>query len=270
MEFFGLLGEKLGHSLSPEIHHKVFSLLNIEAAYKLFEVERNDLGKFAESLKVLKIKGSNVTIPYKEDIMKYLDFISPEAKKINAVNTIVLNENKLYGYNTDYFGFGTIISKNKVELKDKTIMVLGTGGASKAVIHYLLDNRVKEVYLVSRTKKSVSEYEDSRVKNVTYEEIKQIVGDVIVNTTPVGMYPNIDNSPVGEDIINNFQTLIDIVYNPRLTKFLSIVQNLNKKICGGLEMLVGQAIKAEELWQNRIIDDEVLEKVYNDINERFK
>ena len=270
MEFFGLVGEKLGHSLSPEIHHKIFSLLNIEGAYKLFEVERDDLGKFAESLKVLKIKGSNVTIPYKEDIMKYLDFISPEAKKINAVNTIVLKENKLYGYNTDYFGFGTIINKNEVELKDKTTMVLGTGGASKAVINYLLDNEVKEVYLVSRTKKAVSEYEDLRVKNVIYEEIKNITGDVLVNTTPVGMYPKVDNSPVGEDIISNFSTLIDIIYNPRLTKFLSMGQKLNKKICGGLEMLVGQAIKAEELWQNRAIDDDVLEKVYNDINEKFK
>lgn len=270
MEFFGLLGEKLGHSLSPEIHHKVFSLLNIEGAYKLFEVERNDLEKFTESLKVLKIKGSNVTIPYKQEIMKYLDFISPEAEKINAVNTIVLKDNKLYGYNTDYFGFGTIINKNQVQLKDKTAMVLGTGGASKAVIHYLLDNEIKEVYLVSRNKKKVSEYEDLKVKNVTYEEIKDITGDVLVNTTPVGMYPNVDNSPVGEDIINNFNTLVDIVYNPRLTKFLSIGEKLNKKICGGLEMLVGQAIKAEELWQDRIIDDEVLEKVYNDINERFK
>lgn len=270
MEFFGLLGEKLGHSISPQIHHKIFSLLDIEGAYKLFEVEKDDLGKFAESLKILKIKGSNVTIPYKQDIMEYLDFISPEAKKINAVNTILLKENKLYGYNTDYFGFGTIISKNEVELKDKTAMVLGTGGASKAVITYLLDSGVKEVYLVSRKKKEKSEYEDSRVKNVTYEEIKNIKGDVLVNATPVGMYPNVDNSPVGEDIIDNFSTLVDIIYNPRMTKFLSIGEKLNKKVCGGLEMLVGQAIKAEEFWQDREIGNDVLEKVYEEINEQFK
>lgn len=103
MDFYGVLGHKLPHSISPQIHKEIFSLLNIEGAYKIFEVEKDDLCKFADSLRVLKIKGTNVTIPYKEDIMKYLDFISPESQKIKAINTIFLKDNKLYGYNTDYF-----------------------------------------------------------------------------------------------------------------------------------------------------------------------
>ncbi len=270
MEFYGLLGEKLSHSISPEIHQEVFSLLNIEGAYKIFEVDKEDLGKFIDGLKVLKIKGSNVTIPYKQEIMKYLDFISPEAEKIKAVNTILLKDSKLYGYNTDYFGFGTIIDKNNVKIKDEVAVVLGTGGASKAVVTYLLDKGIKKLYLVSRSKKAISDYEDLRVEYITYEEIVDVKGDILINTTPVGMYPKVSESPVKENVINNFNTLIDIIYNPRKTKFLEIGETLNKKVCGGLEMLVGQAIKSEEFWQGISINDEVMDKVYNDVNEQFK
>lgn len=270
MEFYGVLGEKLTHSISPEINEKIFSLLNINGAYKTFEVRKEDLSKFAESLKVLKIKGSNVTIPYKEEVMKYLDFISPEAEKIKAVNTILLKDDKLYGYNTDYFGFGTIIRKNIIKINGEVAVVLGTGGASKAVVTFLLDEGIKKLYLVSRTKRCISDYEDSRVEYTTYAEIKEIKGNILINTTPVGMYPNMDKSPVDEKIINNFDTLIDIIYNPRKTKFLEIGNNLNKKTCGGLEMLVGQAIKSEELWQDISISDEVMEEVYSYINVKFK
>lgn len=269
MDFYGVLGHKLPHSISPQIHKEIFSLLNIEGAYKIFEVEKDDLCKFADSLRVLKIKGTNVTIPYKEDIMKYLDFISPESQKIKAINTIFLKDNKLYGYNTDYFGFGTIINKNKIEVKDKIAMVLGTGGGAKAIVTFLLDHDIKKIYLVSRAKTNVSEYEDSRVEYVTYEDIEEIKGDILINTTPVGMYPNVGVSAVNEEVINNFSTLIDIIYNPRKTKFLEIGEKLNKKVCGGLEMLVGQAVKSEEIWQETSISDEVMDEVYQCINEQF-
>lgn len=270
MDFYGVLGEKLPHSISPEIHEKIFELLNIKGAYKIFEVDKEDLSKVSDSLKVLKIKGTNVTIPYKQDIMKYLDFISEEAEKIGAVNTIYLKDGKLSGYNTDYFGFGTIIDRNDVKVKDETAMVLGTGGASKAVVTYLLDKGIKKLYLVSRNEKSKSDYNDARVEYTTYEKIKNIKGEILVNTTPVGMYPKSGVSPVGEEVVNNFNTLIDIIYNPRMTEFLQIGQKLNKKICGGLEMLVGQAVKAEEIWQEMSIGNDVLEKVYECINEQFQ
>ena len=187
MEFYGVLGEKLPHSISPEIHEKIFELLNINGAYKIFEVEKKDVSKVCDSLKVLKIKGTNVTIPYKQEIMKYLDLISEEAEKIGAVNTIYLKDDKLSGHNTDYFGFGTIIDKNNVKVKNEIAMVLGTGGASKAVVTYLLDKGVKKLYLVSRTEKEESDYDDSRVEYTTYEKIKDIKGEILVNTTPVGM-----------------------------------------------------------------------------------
>jgi len=270
MEFYGILGGTLKHTISPMIHHKIFSLLNIEGAYKDFVVKPEDLCKLADSLKVLKIKGLNVTIPYKEDIMKYLDFISPEAEKIKAINTILLKDEKLYGYNTDYFGFGKIISKNKIKIQDEVAMVLGSGGAAKSVITYLIDEGIKKIYLVSRTHKGNHKYDEDKVEYVTYEEIENIEGHVIVNTTPVGMYPNLDESPVNEKVINNFNTLIDIVYNPRETKFLKIGKELNKNVYGGLLMLIYQAVKAEEIWQDISISEVLCEELCSYINKQFK
>ena len=270
MNFYGLIGEKLPHSLSPKIHNTLFKTLDIEAAYKLFEVEKEDLSKAVDSLKILKIKGVNVTIPYKQDIMKYLDSISEEAKKIGAVNTIYLNDGKLYGYNTDYFGFGTIIKNNHIEVKDNIAMVLGNGGAAKAIITYLLDERIKKIYLVSRKSKDDCGYNDKRIECKSYEEIAHIKGDILINSTPLGMYPHIDETPVHEDIISNFNALIDIIYNPKETEFIKIGKTLNKKVCGGIEMLVGQAIKAEEIWQGVPLDNKVTQELYSAFQDEFK
>jgi shikimate dehydrogenase len=242
----------------------------MQGAYKLFEVEKEDLGKAIDSLRILKIKGVNVTIPYKQDVMKYLDFISEEAKKIGAVNTICLKDENLFGYNTDYFGFGTIIKNHNVNIKDNIAMVLGNGGAAKAVITYLLDEGIKKIYLVSRNKKDNIGYSDERIVGKSYEEIVDIKGEILINTTPLGMYPHIDGTPVNEEIINNFETLIDIIYNPKETKFLRMGKALNKKVCGGIEMLVGQAIKAEEIWQGYSFNDEVTQELYSMFQDEFK
>lgn len=265
-----MIGEKLPHSLSPKIHNTLFKALEIEGAYKLFEIEKEDLGKAIDSLKLLKIKGVNVTIPYKQDVMEYLDFISEEAKKIGAVNTIYLNNGKLYGYNTDYFGFGTIIKNNDVKVKGNIAMVLGNGGAAKSVITFLLDEGIKKIYLISRKVTDKSGYDDTRIECKTYEEISNIKGDILINTTPLGMYPHIDETPVNEEVINNFDTLIDIIYNPKETKFLKIGKMLNKKVCGGIEMLVGQAIKAEEIWQGQSLDNEVTKSLYSLFEDEYK
>ncbi|MCE5219930.1 MAG: shikimate dehydrogenase [Clostridium sp.] len=270
MDFYGLIGEKLSHSLSPKIHNTLFKALDIEGAYKLFEVGKEDLGKAVDSLKILKIKGVNVTIPYKQDVMKYLDFISEEAKKIGAVNSIYLNDGKLYGYNTDYFGFGTIIKNNDIKVKDSIAMILGNGGAAKSIITYLLDEGIKKIYLVSRKSKDNSGYDNERIECKSYDDIAQIKGDILINSTPLGMYPHIDETPVHEDVICNFNALIDIIYNPKETQFLKMGKALDKKVCGGIEMLVGQAIKAEEIWQGIPIDNEVTQELYSIFQDEFK
>lgn len=267
MEFFGLIGEKLSHSLSSEIHEDVFKYLNVNCAYKLFEIEKNNINKIWDALRVLSIRGINVTIPYKEVIMEGLDEISEEAKKIGAVNTVFNKNGKLIGYNTDYYGFKYMLLDKNINVKNKKAVILGTGGASKAVLACLLDLGAEEVILVSRSKKE-NKYND-KVKYITYDELKSIKGEVIINTTPVGMYPNTLESPVSKDIINNFNSVVDIVYNPLETEFLKYGRELNKVTCGGLMMLVVQAIYAEEIWQERRIDKKVILNIYNKLSEKF-
>ncbi len=268
MEFYGLLGEKLSHSMSPEIHNEILKLMNKSGGYKLFEVNRDKLKDFAEALKILKIKGCNVTIPYKKDILKYVDFISDEAKKIGAINTISLNKGKLYGYNTDYFGFGYMLKINNIEINDKIAVILGNGGASRAVLQYLIDNNAKEVYIVSRNPKK-DDFLLENVKLISYEELKSLKGDLLINSTPVGMYPNIGESPVDKGVINNFDVLVDLIYNPMETKFLSYGKELNKRNIGGLYMLIGQAAKSQEIWQDTAVNESIIEEIYNKISKNF-
>lgn len=264
MEFYGLLGEKLSYSLSPKIHSEILKSLNKNGAYKLFEIDRYRLKNFTEAIKLLKISGCNVTIPYKKDIMKYIDIVSEEANKIGAVNTIFLKDEKLYGYNTDYFGFGYMLKTSNIDVKDRMAVILGNGGASSAVLHYLLDNGAREVYIVSRNpNKEVFEFENTKL--IGYEELNSLSGDILINTTPVGMYPNIENSPVSKEVVDRFSSLVDLIYNPMETKFLSYGKESNKQIVDGLYMLVGQAVKAQEIWQDTVIDDSVIENIYRKI-----
>ncbi|MBE6058786.1 MULTISPECIES: shikimate dehydrogenase [unclassified Clostridium] len=269
MEFYGILGEKLGHSLSPRIHKIIFQAMEVEGAYKLFEIPKGNLEKFIDALKLLKIKGASVTIPYKEEIIKYLDEISPEAQRIGAVNTISLEDNKLYGYNTDYYGFGYMLKVYNVKIQDSIAVILGNGGATKAAVCYLLDNGAKNVYIVSRTPEKNKGINHEKVQLISYEQLKEIQGDMIINTTPVGMFPNEDATPVNDTIINNFQTVVDIVYNPSETKFLLKGKELGKKVVGGLSMLIGQGVKAQEIWQKNSIDDQVIKDIYEILNREF-
>ena len=266
MEFFGVVGEKLPHTLSPEINKRIFELIDVEAAYKTFEIPKNDIDKLGEALKLLKIKGVNVTIPYKEEVVKQLDYISKEAKDIGAVNTIMLEDGKLKGYNSDYFGFKKTLEINNIDVEGQVCVVLGTGGASKALLTCLKDSKVKELYVVTRDKsKKLNISQD--VKVIDYKDLEEIKGHVLVNATPVGMYPNVGVSPVKKNVVEN---LVDIVYNPKITEFLKIGIDCNKKVCGGLYMLVGQAVKSEEIWHNRDIDLEVVNKIYKELEGRFE
>ncbi|MEG0308575.1 MAG: shikimate dehydrogenase [Clostridium sp.] len=271
MEFYGLLGEKLGHSLSPRIHKIIFESIEVDGAYKLFEVQKSDLNEFIDGVKVLNIKGASVTIPYKEEIIQYLDVVSPEAQRIGSVNTISLIDNKLYGYNTDYYGFGYMLDVHKVKLDQQVVVILGNGGATKSVMHYLLDNGVKKVYIASRNpnKERRDGLRDERAEIIGYDELNDIKGDMLVNATPVGMFPHEDESPVEDYIIENFDTIVDIIYNPAMTQLLCKGKELGKKTVGGLYMLIGQGVKAQEIWQNRSIDESVIKDIYEILNREF-
>ena len=269
VEFYGVLGEKLGHSLSPRIHNMIFEEIGVEGAYRLFEVPREKVEEFVSVMKLLKIKGVSVTIPYKSIIMKHLDVISPEAEKIGAVNTISLEGDELHGYNTDYFGFGYMIETSNIDLEGKTVVILGNGGVTKAAIHYLKDNKVSKIYIVSRTPKNAKGIKEENIEIISYDQIENISGDILINATPVGMFPKEDVCPVDQEVIIKFDTIVDLIYNPSKTVLISKAEELGKKTVGGLSMLIGQGVMQQEIWQKRKIDGQVIKDIYEILNREF-
>ena len=247
----GLIGHKLGHSFSPEIH----SFL-ADYKYKLYEMEENQVGTFLESC---HLDAMNVTIPYKKTVMPYLHFISDEAKRIGSVNTIVKRSDGLYGYNTDYFGFSYMLKKSGIEVKGKKVLILGSGGASVTVNAVLSDLTAKEIVVISRSGEN------------NYESIeKHSDADVIVNTTPVGMYPNNGKSPVELSIFSSLTGVLDLIYNPAETRLLYDAKNLGIPYINGLSMLVAQGKKAAEIFTGEEIPDSEIEPIVKGIEDKTK
>ncbi len=266
---YGLIGEKLSHSYSPEIHSIIYNELNIEGYYHLFEIEREKLKTILDGLKALKAKGVNVTIPYKSILMDELDYISSEAKNIGAINTICFNGNHTTGYNTDYYGFGMMLEEYNIDLKNRRVVVLGTGGASKAVIQYLVDNKIANIILVSRNVKNAKEF-FHEYEIISYNDVNRLKNqDIVINCTPVGMYPNIDKSPLNREEISKFKIAIDLIYNPHETLFIRYAKELGLKNMNGLYMLVAQAVKSQELWNDMEIDMAIVKKIYNILIKKY-
>jgi shikimate dehydrogenase len=234
---YGLIGKKLLHSFSEKLFNEKFKGQFI---YKLFEID--DVEEIKSLLmKEKHLKGFNVTIPYKVSIIPYLDKLDVVSSEIGAVNTVVVDNNKLYGYNTDAIGFENAY-KHKLNLKHNIAIILGTGGSSRAIAYVL--NKYKIKYLkVSRNKKE---------KNViSYLELPNYVQEctLIINTTPIGMFPAIDDiPPINEKTFINKPIVIDIIYNPQKTKLLKMAESYGCEIFNGFEMLKQQAIESWKIW----------------------
>lgn len=239
----GLLGEKLGHSYSPQIH----SML-ADYEYKLFEKSPEELEDF---LKSGEFDGLNVTIPYKKSVMPYCAELSPTAAQIGSVNTIVRrSDGSLYGDNTDAFGFENLILHNGIEVKGKKALVLGTGGASVTAQAVLKNLGASEVVVISR------KGEDN------YENIaKHADAEIIANTTPVGMYPNNGKAAVDLTQFPKLSGVLDVVYNPARTALLLQAEKLCIPCAGGLYMLVSQAKRSCELFTGKSIPDSEIDRI---------
>jgi len=262
-DFYGLIGKKLGHSFSPIIHKLILQKLNIKGEYNLFEIEPHNLDKSIEALKILGCRGANVTIPYKIDVMNYMDDISEEAKNIGAINTIEFKEDSLKGYNTDYYGFGLTLKKNGIDVLNKNVVILGTGGASKAVVRYILDKGGKNITYVSRHPEN---FDKNKFEVISYEKLDEIKnGDIVVNCTPCGMHPNLNDCPMNKKTLAKFNTAVDLIYNPEYTLFLKMGKEIGLKIANGLYMLVAQAAASEEIWQQRKISLEIVDEIYDEL-----
>ena len=230
---YGLIGEKLIHSFSKELH-SYFG----DYEYELEEIAPDDIKEFFTSKDFC---GINVTIPYKSEVIKYLDFIDDVAMAIGAVNTVVNRGGKLYGYNTDAYGLTALINSGGISLKDKKVLILGSGGTSKTALFVAKSLGAKSVFRVSRTEKCGV---------ITYDEAVKTQGDadIIINTTPCGMFPNIQNTPIDINGFSKLSAVVDVIYNPLKSRLCLKAIRKGIKAVGGLYMLVAQGYKSAELF----------------------
>ena len=247
---YGLIGEKLGHSFSKIIHEKL-----ADYTYDLIPLSLEELDVF---MREKEFSAINVTIPYKETVIPYLDEVDPKAAKMGAVNTVVQRNGKLFGYNTDYFGFRYMLEHNHIQIAGKKVLVLGRGGASKAVIAVLEDMGAAEIHTI---------YYKIAEDSISYETCYALHTDaqVIVNTTPVGMYPNSGHTPIDLTPFTKLEAVADVVYNPLRTRLVLDAEDKGCQAIGGLEMLVGQAKYAVEIFMDQSLPEDSIDVVYKDL-----
>lgn len=252
MKRFGLLGEKTSHSFSPQIH-SVYG----DYEYKLYNVELENLAEF---IKKCEFDGLNVTIPYKQTVIPYCSELSPIAARLNSVNTItVKNDGTLYGDNTDYKGFLYMLKKTDISIKNKKVLVLGSGGASHTVCAVCKDEDAKEVIVVSR--KGNANYDNLHLHSDA---------EIIINTTPVGMYPNNGYSPVNLALFPNCKAVADLIYNPQKTALLLQAEKLRLHYVNGMTMLAAQAKYSSEQFTGNNLDDSLIEKAVETVSNSMR
>ena len=260
-KFAGIIGYPLSHTLSPSMHNFIYQKLGIDVEYKKWEISPNNLKSHIGKINNENFIGANITVPYKEKIVSLLDEIRNEAKFTGAVNTIVKNNNKLIGYNTDVYGIEQTLD---IKLKNDVInnaVIFGAGGAAKAALFVLLQRGLNNLTIVNRTKSNALKM-ISKFNNVNYDQtiitlneksqIKSacLSADLIINTTILGMKGSgyEDISPIDSTFIDSNSVIFDMVYNPTKTQLVKIALERNANIIEGLNMLVYQAIKSIELW----------------------
>ena len=244
---YGLIGEKLGHSYSPEIHEALGLY-----SYELVEIAPADLDAFMTER---DFSGINVTIPYKQAVLPYLDSMSERARAVGAVNTIVNRNGSLYGDNTDVGGLAGLIERMGLDLHGKTVLIAGTGGASKAALAVAQEFGAKETVLLSRSERNGAlTYEDAYARFANAE--------ILINTTPVGMYPDVDGIPVVLERLPHLDGVVDVVYNPIETRLVKEARARGIKAESGLYMLVAQALLSAELFSGQAFSESDVEEAY--------
>ncbi len=252
---YGLIGEKLGHSFSKTIHNQI-----ADYEYTLREVSRSQFSYFMEGR---DFKAINVTIPYKQDVIPYLYYIDDAAREIGAVNCIVNKDDRLYGYNTDFLGARDMILYAGIEMSGKKVLILGTGGTSKTLTHVAKSMGASRIIIVSRQASDSS---------ITYEDAcaYHSDADIIINTTPVGMYPNNYQSPISCQHFHKLSGVVDVVYNPLKTQLILDAEKHGIKTTCGLYMLVAQAVYAAALFDPSLFEDKEKDYIHTLIDNIFK
>ena len=261
-----IFGNPVKHSLSPVMQNAAFRSCSIDVVYLAFEV--NDIKDAVSAMRSLNIIGASVTIPFKREIMKFLDHIDPLADMIGSVNTLKNNNNRIVGYNTDGQGALSSLIEKGIPVRDSKILILGNGGSARAIAFTLLKEDAK-IIIAGRNAERVSALVDDLkrgsanvgsllIKDISLDFMKGI--DVIINTTPIGMTPKEDYSPLDEKLILKDHTIFDIVYSPNTTKLLQIGKSKGCKIIHGIDMLIYQGVKQYEIWTGQRAPFDVMKK----------
>ncbi|MBU5437502.1 shikimate dehydrogenase [Tissierella sp. MSJ-40] len=257
-DLFCLIGHPVSKTLSPIIHNKFFELINKNSIYLAFDIEKDNLFDVLKTFKAMNVKGFNVTIPHKIEIMDYLDSISEEAKLIGAVNTVKNENGQLVGYNTDGIGFLKSLTDNNIKIKDKTILLLGAGGAAYAIGVTLSLEGASKIYINNRSIensnnlakkiKSLNKNVYLEVGDLSLNNINKLDVDIIINTTSIGMYPKIEMVPIEISGFSQNILVYDIIYKPNKTKLLIEAEMEGYRTISGLSMLINQALYSQKIW----------------------
>ncbi len=258
----GIIGHPIKHSFSPLMHNLSFDTLGLEYVYLPFDVPTTNLKDALKGMIALGIKGFNVTIPHKEKIIEFLSDVSEEASVIGAVNTVVNENNKLIGYNTDVHGITETLNPYKDDIADAEVSVIGAGGAARSVIYSLIRNfKVKKINIINRTEQKAESLKDYFVAKMLFPKIKTYelvppdlvevfrASKLIINTTSIGMSPEIDDAATTiTESFSDHHIVVDIIYNPLKSKLLELAEAQGATVVNGLKMFVEQGAKSFELW----------------------
>lgn len=273
-KLYCLIGNPIFNSLSPLIHNTFFGLVREQAIYLAFNIERENLKKSVDGLKSIGVIGYNVTMPFKELVVDFLDYISPEAEYIGAVNTVKNIDGKLIGYNTDGQGFIKSLEQNKIEINNKRVLILGAGGVAKAIALSLVPKKPKAVYIINRNTEKANAL-SNKIKSVEKNNIELETDinkidknniDIIINATSVGMGSS-EDSPIDLEQFPNIDLVYDTIYKPKKTRLLSQAESKNILAINGISMLINQAIISQTIWIGKHFDyEEAINKITKVIN----
>lgn len=274
----GLIGNPVGHSVSPVIHNNLAQLSNNDMVYTTFKVEKGDVATAVKGAYSLNILGMNVTVPHKEEVIGSLVDIDPLAKAIGAVNTLVRVDGGYKGYNTDILGLERELLDENVSIEGSKVIILGAGGAARAITFLCASKGAEVVYILNRTIEKAEIIAEAvnnhvganKVVPMNIADYKSIEGEgyLVIQTTSVGLYPNCDVAPIeDETFYKKVSVGVDIIYNPKETKFMKLVAKQGKPAFNGLRMLLYQGVSAYELWNECTVSEKDVKMVYDKLLE---
>lgn len=275
----GLIGNPVGHSISPLIHNTLAELCGLDMVYTAFKVEKEDVHTAVAGAYALNVLGMNVTVPHKQEVISVIDSVDPLAKAIGAVNTLVRTDNGYKGYNTDILGLERELEEENIDLKDSRVILLGAGGAARAIAFLCVSKGAVEVAILNRTEEKAhiiaADVNKHLNSNAAYamklSDYEKLEGDgyIVIQTTSVGLYPNCEEAVIEDEAFYKKAAVgVDIIYNPAQTKFMKLMQAQNKPAYNGLKMLLYQGVSAFELWNNISVDSKKIQKVYESMKEK--